>query len=197
MARMLPFVLIVVLLALGTGFLIGRGVGLGDSGPASAASADLAGTVRVIDGDTLDVGGSRVRLHGVDAPEKAQMCLDADGQAWACGGWATDEARARWDGEEAACEIIETDRYGRAVSRCAVGGADLGATLVGEGMALAYVEHSEDYLPQQRTAGAERVGLWQGSFQAPWDWRRNADAALTDVTPVGAQGEDWQINGHI
>src|SRR5687767_8406773 len=98
MARHLPKIAFLLLLALGGGFLLGRGLGSDGSEIASAASADLAGPVRVIDGDTLDVGGTRVRLHGVDAPESAQMCLDGEGQGWACGDWATEEARARWEG---------------------------------------------------------------------------------------------------
>lgn len=166
--RLVPFVLVAVLLAFGAGLLVGRGA---DS-PAPTRSADLAGPLRVIDGDTFDVGGTRVRLHGVDAPEEAQACLDENAAPWPCGDWATREARALWDGRTAACEVLETDRYGRAVSRCAVEGEDIGATLVSRGMALAYVAYSDDYLPQQREAEAARVGLWRGDFDAPWDWRR-------------------------
>jgi endonuclease YncB( thermonuclease family) len=62
--------------------------------------------------------------------------------------------------------VLDTDRYGRAVSRCTVEGEDLGATMVERGMALAYVAYSDDYLPQQATAEAARAGLWQGEFQA-------------------------------
>jgi endonuclease YncB( thermonuclease family) len=194
MVRHLASLLLVAAVAFGAGFLTGRD----RTTSASTASADLAGPLRVIDGDTFDVGETRIRLHGVDAPEDAQTCLDANGAEWACGDWATQEARARWEGREAACEVVETDRYGRAVSRCAVNGEDLGATLVSRGMALAYVAYSEDYLPEQARAEAADLGLWQGSFQAPWDWRREpADLEVTDVEAVSAERDDCVIKGNI
>lgn len=152
-----------------------------DARSAPGAGADLAGAVRVVDGDTLEVSGARVRLFGVDAPEDAQACREADGAPWPCGDWATDAARARWEGREAACEVLETDRYGRAVARCEVAGEDLGAALVRGGMALAYLDYSRDYLPEQEAARAARAGLWRGSFEAPWDWR----AARREGAPEG------------
>lgn len=184
--RFLPLALL-VLLALGAGFLAGRGTAVPPPPTSGPSAADLTGRLRVIDGDTFDLAGTRIRLHGVDAPEDAQTCLDEAGLEWACGDWVTREARALWEGEEAACEVLDADRYGRAVSRCAVGGEDLGATLVGRGMALAYVDYSKDYLPQQHAAEAARAGLWRGTFQAPWDWRRDPEPGITDVVVLSAE----------
>ncbi len=47
------------------------------------ALADITGKPRVIDGDTLEIAGERIRLHGVDAPESEQTCV-ADGTRWHC-----------------------------------------------------------------------------------------------------------------
>ena len=166
--RLIPFALLVALLVAAAGMLAGR-----DQASSAPGSPDSAtGTVRVIDADTFDLGDLRIRLHGADAPEDAQTCLDTDGAPWPCGDWATDEARALWEGRTASCELLETDRYGRRVARCEVGGEDIGATAVRRGMALAYIAYSDDYLAQQREAEAAGAGLWQGRFDAPWDWRR-------------------------
>jgi endonuclease YncB( thermonuclease family) len=200
--RLIPFVLLALALAFGLGVLVGRGgdrwaEGAFTDPPVADSPAALQGPLRVVDGDTFDVGGTRIRLHGVDAPENAQTCLDEAGRPWACGDWVTEEARALWDGRAAACELIETDRYGRAVSRCEVSGEDLGAALVSRGMALAYVAYSKDYVPQQEAAENARAGLWRGTFQAPWDWRKNPDLEITDVATVAAEGEDCRIKGNI
>ena len=45
----------------------------------SVAHADITGKPRVIDGDTIEIAGERIRLHGIDAPESKQTCTDADG----------------------------------------------------------------------------------------------------------------------
>jgi endonuclease YncB( thermonuclease family) len=158
---------------------------------------DATGPLGVIDGDTFDVGGHRIRLHGADAPEDAQTCRDEEGRDWACGDWATAEARSLWEGRAAACEFLETDRYGRQVSRCEVGGEDLGAALVGRGMALAYVAYSEDYLPEQRRAEAARLGLWRGSFEAPWDWRRGQREARAEPAEACAIKGNISSRGRI
>ena len=82
-----------------------------------AFAADLSGRARVIDGDTIDIGGARVRLHGVDAPESAQGCL-AGGERWPCGSRATRALAQRIDGRTVACEERDLDRYG--TDRCCV-----------------------------------------------------------------------------
>jgi endonuclease YncB( thermonuclease family) len=208
--RVFPLVL-AVLASLGLGYWAGRQAdpaarteAATTEGATAATVADVAGPLRVIDGDTFDVAGTRIRLHGVDAPETAQTCLDEEGADWACGRWSLEEARAAWDGQEVACEVLDTDRYGRSVSRCAVGGQDLGAALVSQGMAVAYVAYSEDYLPEQERAHAARLGLWRGSFDMPWDWRaarrdsREApEVTIEDVAAVSSDNAACAIKGNI
>ncbi len=163
--------------------LIPLWVALSVAGP---ALADATGPVRVIDADTFEVAGVTVRLHGVDAPEAGQACADPLGRSWPCGEWATAEARARWEGRVAECRRVDTDRYGREVARCAVGGEDVGATLVREGIAVAYAEYSDAYVAEERAAAARRLGLWEGAFQRPSEWRAATRAAAEGAAPPGA-----------
>ena len=162
------------------------------------------GTLRVIDADTFDVGDTRVRLHGVDAPEKHQTCLDAEGAEWDCGAWSIEQVRAYWEGRRATCETLDIDRYGRTVARCEVGGNDIGAMLVAGGMALAYRDYSTDYVVQEAHAQGARAGMWKGEFQRPEDYRRNpdspvvasSDVQITDVVVLSGP-ESCDIKGNI
>ncbi len=154
--------------------------------------ADPAGTVRVIDGDTLDVAGITIRLFGIDAPEQDQTCTRADGAIWPCGAWVTDQVTAFLDGATVTCQPLDTDRYGRTVARCHAGDADIAATLVSAGLALAYRDYSWDYDLQEKSAQVAGAGLWSGDFQTPADWR----AAQATPTPEPA-ATDCTIKGNI
>ena len=138
--------------------------------PASM-EARIEGVARVIDGDTLDVGEVRVRLHGVDAFERGQSCDLATGP-WACGTAATTALKSRAEGRRLSCRVLDTDRYGRKVSRCERGGLDVARALVDDGLALAYRRYSPDYVAAEEAARARGAGAWAGSFDRPEQWRR-------------------------
>ncbi|MFU8883628.1 MAG: thermonuclease family protein [Rhodobacterales bacterium] len=132
-----------------------------------------SGAIRVIDGDTIDVGGTRVRLYGIDAPEANQTCETEQQTVWACGAWVSQEVRAQYQGQQAQCEALDTDRYGRTVARCSVAGQDIGAALVAQGLAFAYRRYSMDYdLIEKQAAAADR-GLWATRVQEPAAFRRS------------------------
>lgn len=141
--------------------------------PAVAVAADstrLEGLGRVVDGDTLDVGAVRVRLHGIDAFERNQMC-DRPGGAWACGAAATRALRGRAEGRRLVCRVLDIDRYDRKVSRCEQDGVDVARGLVAEGLALAYRRYGQAYVAEENAARRGAVGAWGGSFDRPEQWR--------------------------
>ncbi|MBB1178041.1 thermonuclease family protein [Pseudomonas sp. FW305-3-2-15-E-TSA4] len=138
----------------------------------SPSHSGLSGRASVIDGDTLEIHGQRVRLWGIDAPEASQSC-EAGGASYRCG---VDAARAldRWlKGRPVNCNPLDRDRYQRIVARCSVDRTDIGAWLVTEGLAVRYVRYAGTaYRKEEDAARAARRGVWQGEFEAPWDWRR-------------------------
>lgn len=138
------------------------------------ADTDFSGRVRVIDGDTFDVGTNRVRLFGIDAPELDQECTTAQGATWACGRWAAQEVTARYQGAWADCEKITTDRYQRVVARCRIKGEDVGQMLVSDGVALAYRRYSMDYDLAEKGAAVNARGLHAGTFETPDQYRAAA-----------------------
>ena len=143
---------------------------------AGPAAADVTGRVRVIDGDTIQVGDTRVRLHGVDAPEMGQPCQTDSGQTWDCGQWASDGVEALFGGRRAVCVPIELDRYGRTEAKCTVRGRDMGEVIVAEGYAFAFRRYSMDYDLTEKGAAVAGVGLWSMSLQAPAAYRNEATA---------------------
>ncbi len=143
-------------------------------------AADLFGRVRVIDGDTIDIGGSRVRMHGVDAPESAQSCL-AGGERWPCGSRATRALAQRIDGRTVACEQRDLDRYGRIVAECRQDGRNLNAWLVAEGWALAYRRYSRAIVP---ASTSQLEGLIQ-------ELARTLESMRTGVSPRYRFDERW------
>lgn len=136
-----------------------------------AMAADLTGRASVIDGDTLEIHGQRIRMHGIDAPESAQTCT-INGKPYRCGQRSAMALADKIGARPVVCEGREHDRYRRLIAICRLGKEDLNAWLVSEGLALAYVRYSQDYVGQETAARKARRGLWAGEFMAPWDWRK-------------------------
>ncbi|WP_299412066.1 thermonuclease family protein [uncultured Sulfitobacter sp.] len=150
-------------------------VALGLSGGvlrANLSEDQINGPIRVIDGDSFEVAGTKIRLHAIDAPENDQMCETEQGTQWACGGWITKVVTDRYSGQTANCTAIELDRYGRTVARCTALGEDVGAWLVREGLAFAYVKYGRDYAAIERAAAKVDRGLHAVRLQSPEQHRR-------------------------
>lgn len=152
--------------------------------PASAI-AGLVGSVQVIDADTWDVGGERVRLFGIDAPEIAQTCRDARNKSWSCGEWATDQVRDRFEGHVVTCERLGTDKYQRTIARCFDDGLDVARDMVSNGLAFAFRRFSSDYVLDEKAAAIRMVGLHAGSVQSPSEFRAQMREARYLPAPEG------------
>jgi endonuclease YncB( thermonuclease family) len=139
----------------------------------------LTGRARIVDGDTLRFGEDRVRLDGIDAPERNQTCKNAAGKRWNCGAEATDGLVALAGGRTITCAPSGHDRYRRIVAVCKAGNTDLGAAQVKAGLAVA----DGDYLAEEISARAGGRGIWAGRFERPADWRR--------AHPDGVESEGW------
>lgn len=132
---------------------------------------------QVVDGDSLKIGSTRVRLAGIDAPELHQDCPD---------GWkAGQEARLYlgWliSGNPVQCEYSGVDKYGRSLGTCYAPPLSPAATtlpielnraMVRAGMAWAYVAYSGAYVHEEDAARAARRGLWAHDCIPAWNWRR-------------------------
>jgi len=127
---------------------------------------EIVGPVRVIDGDSIVVGGVEIRIYGIDAPEYRQVCMRS-GRPWMCGIEATRTMRTLVAGRSVSCRAREQDRYGRTVAICHAGGVDLGAAMVKGGYAVAYGAYEAD----ERDARDARRGIWSSSFERPAAWR--------------------------
>lgn len=155
--------------------------------PAQSLTAAIVGTARVIDGDTIDVAGTRIRLFGIDAPEGAQSCTDRSGAVLQCGEWVTSEVRAQFQGVTVRCESVEADRYGRVVATCGVAGRDMGQDLVAQGLAFAYAKYSRRYIATEAAAKQARRGIHRYRIDRPDLYRAaKREATASPTPPTGA-----------
>ena len=139
----------------------------------SAAFANgLVGQASVVDGDTLEIHGTRIRLWGVDAPESSQLCRGADSNLYRCGAKAANDLDSFIARRPVNCTPVAADQYGRTVATCSVAGADIGEWLVHNGLALDWPQYSKGkYGSAQREADRSGRGVWAGSYVEPWLFR--------------------------
>lgn len=161
----------------------------------SAAFADIVGRASVIDGDTIEIHGQRIRLHGIDAPEKGQPCFDATSKPYRCGQIAAMALDEFIGASPVQCRERDVDRYGRTVADCSVRGEDIELWLVRNGHAMAYPDIRAPILApsrRRRTRSGEfgpvrsnRRGLAKGSQiltpKPPLARREALQSTLTQV----------------
>lgn len=144
--------------------------------PLVTLADELVGkVVHVSDGDSMIVQVNetklRVRMHGIDAPERTQSY----------------NRKARQSLVELVADRTVTvqydkeDKYGRIVGKVLVNGTDAGLVQLQRGMAWFYRFYQDELAPEDRAAYAqaeaaarrERRGLWAGSDPVPpWEFRR-------------------------
>lgn len=151
-----------------------------------AAAFDADGIATAIDADTLDVvGGPRVRLFGIDAPEVGQRCEGPDGREWRCGIEARNRLADLVDGKQVRCAGDAFDGYRRLLARCTVGGVEVNALLIREGLAWAFVKYSSAYVDLETTARANHLGIWNGTAQPAWEYRAGRWEVAAATAPQG------------
>lgn len=135
----------------------------------------VEGIARAIDADTLAIGDERIRLIGIDAPEREQVC-EVDGTIWPCGRAAGIAMATLLGKGPVRCEVHGRDRWQRALAVCFLDDVDLSAEIVRAGWALAWYPRvgaiaGPTYEAEQREAGLKLAGIWRGTFIDPWEWR--------------------------
>ncbi len=169
-----------------------------DSGDTNAAGADpapgakgdaITGTASVVDADTLDIHGERVRLNGIDAPESGQKCKDKTGAFYRCGSVAANSLDQWINRNPVTCQITGKDRYSRLLGDCSVRGESVQGWLVANGHALAYRAYSTEHVTAEVKAQQAGVGMWAGEFVMPWDWRQGLRMAGEQPTKAMLDGK--------
>lgn len=146
----------------------------------------VSGAARVVDGDTIDIGGERVRLEGIDTPEPGQTCPRRLFGTWKCGRKATAALKRLVARHRVICKGDERGKYGRLIATCSVNGTNINQKMVRDGFAWAFVKYSDTYVAEERAARAERLGVWSGGKpQAPWDYRAKRWAVAEQEAPEG------------
>ena len=128
--------------------------------------------VKVVDGDSLEMGERRIRINGIDAPEYNQPCWDKDNVQYDCGAEATAFMKSLVAKGEVRCEFVHRDIYKRELSVCYVGDLEINREMVRQGWAVSYDFGGPGYPEEEKEAKAAKRGIWQGRFMKPELWRR-------------------------
>ena len=136
-----------------------------------SAAGEIVGVASVVDGDTIEIHGRRIRFDGIDAPESSQLCIRS-GAKERCGRAAAFYLSDMIGSSTVRCETHDVDRYGRDIATCWLDERNLNEAMVAAGQAVAYRQYSRTYVGAEDEARAAGVGVWAGEFEMPWDYRR-------------------------
>ena len=149
--------------------------------PSNVYPEIIEGKALVIDGDTIKIKNNKIRLSGVDAPEAKQSCKKiflsiqffSFNKKYPCGKISTNKLKKLLKNKIILCKVENIDRYKRKLATCYKNKLNINSWLVRNGYALAYVKYSKKYILQEKEAERDKLGLWQGTFEKPWEWRKN------------------------
>lgn len=130
--------------------------------------------VRVVDGDTIEINSEKIRLFGIDAPERGQPCKKND-IPYNCGEASKKHLQFIIVGQNVICDDRGKDRWGRKISICKVGGEDINELMVKHGWAVAYRKYSKKYVDNEDFARLNQLGMWSKEFTLPSVWRKSKD----------------------
>ena len=140
----------------------------------------ISGFAKVVDGDTIKINSKKIRLYGIDAPEKKQKCKKtyltisfmSFTKDYMCGEVSTQKLINKINNQKLNCNIIDFDRYKRLIGECFKRNINLNSWMVSNGYAVAYRKYSKKYVSDEINAKNNKLGIWQGKFEMPWDYRR-------------------------
>jgi len=140
----------------------------------------ISGFAKVVDGDTIKINSKKIRLYGIDAPEKKQKCKKtyltisfmSFTKDYMCGEVSTQKLIKKINKQKLNCNIIDVDRYKRLIGECFKRNINLNSWMVSNGYAVAYRKYSKKYVSDEINAKNNKLGIWQGKFEMPWDYRR-------------------------
>ncbi len=140
----------------------------------------ISGIAKVVDGDTIKIENKKIRLFGIDAPEKKQKCRKpwltisflTFNKDYPCGEISTLKLKNKINNKFITCKSTNIDRYKRFIAECFKNKTNINRWMVRNGYAVAYKKYSRKYLTFENLAKDDKLGIWIGSFQMPWEWRR-------------------------
>ena len=140
----------------------------------------ITGFAKVVDGDTIKINSKKIRLYGIDAPEKKQKCKKtyltisfmSFTKDYMCGEVSTQKLIKKINKQKLNCNILDVDRYKRLIGECFKRNINLNSWMVSNGYAVAYRKYSKKYVSDEINAKNNKLGIWQGKFEMPWDYRR-------------------------
>jgi endonuclease YncB( thermonuclease family) len=141
---------------------------------AQEPAREITGTARAVNADTIEVNGTYVFLFGIESVERTQQCY-VDGRTWSCYEAAVRALETIIGVADVTCSLIDPPDYlSRWLGTCFVAGQNVNEALTRAGFALAKRDETLDYVAAEEAAHAEGIGLWQGEFQNPADYREAA-----------------------